>query len=567
MKKIIYLLFLFAFYSVSFSQVLEQLNVRGQFQFDMQSYKKDSLIGATKEPDQVKSMGKVYLNMNLSNFSAGIRYENYMNPILGIDPSYAGNGISHRFARYSDENIDITAGNFYEQFGSGMILRSYEDWLLGWDNAFDGLRVKYRPGSGVELTGLIGKQRIFWGLGAGIVKGGDINLTINDLFKDLLSNSTLLTVGGSVVSKYQPDLESFYNLPVNVLAYSGRMSLIGDIFALESEYAYKYNDPSRANQFNYNPGTGFLLSASYYPQGFSASVNFHRTDNMDFRSDRGETGNNLMLNFLPPLSKQHTYRLITLYPFATQLLGEVGLQAELTYTFPKNSLLGGDYGTTVNINYSRVHNLDTMQKHTITIFKDTLSGAEVVYDDVFTYDSPFFSIGKRLYFQDINIEITKKWSSKFKSIFSLINIIYDKDIMENSGAPLYGKVKATALVADLTYMISRTNAIRFDLEHMWSSQDSSLRVPDNSNGNWAMALAEFTIAPSWYFSVWDEYNYGNDDPARQIHYVSGSIAYVHNSTRFSFGFGRQRGGILCVGGVCREVPASNGFNLSITSTF
>ena len=243
------------------------------------------------------------------------------------------------------------------------------------------------------------------------------------------------------------------------------------------------------------------------------------------------------------------------------------LQAELTYTFPKNSLLGGDYGTTVNINYSRVHNLDTTQKHTITIFKDTLSGAEVVYDDVFTYDSPFFSIGKRLYFQDINIEITKKWSSKFKSIFSLINIIYDKDIMENSGAPLYGKVKATALVADLTYMISRTNAIRFDLEHMWSSQDSSLRVPDNSNGNWAMALAEFTIAPSWYFSVWDEYNYGNDDPARQIHYVSGSIAYVHNSTRFSFGFGRQRGGILCVGGVCREVPASNGFNLSITSTF
>jgi hypothetical protein len=32
-------------------------------------------------------------------------------------------------------------------------------------------------------------------------------------------------------------------------------------------------------------------------------------------------------------------------------------------------------------------------------------------------------------------------------------------------------------------------------------------------------------------------------------------------------YGKQRAGIFCVGGVCRNVPASNGFAISITSSF
>ncbi len=568
MKKVLAaLIFLFGVSGLYSQDYLDQLMISGQFQLDAQAYKKDTIIGAEEVPEELLSMGKVYLNMRLGDFSAGIRYENYMNPILGIDPMYAGNGISHRFARYSGEEIDFTAGHFYEQFGSGMILRTYEDWMLGYDNAIDGLRVKYKPAQGIELTGLIGKQRLFWNLGPGIVRAGDLKFTVNDVIENLLPNSLLLSLGGSVVSKYQPDLESFYNLPENVLAYSGRLSLAGYVFSIETEYAYKYNDPSRPNNFNFNPGTGFLLSASYFPSGFSASVNFHRTDNMDFRSDRGETGNNLMLNFMPPLSKQHIYRLATLYPFATQLGGEVGVQTELTYTFPRKTTLGGKYGTMINFNYSRIHNLDTTQNRTITVFTDTASGAEVVYNDVFTYDSPFFEIGDRLYFQDISLEVSKKWSKEIKSIFSFISLIYDKDIMEIGGAPTYGKVTSHILIADLTYRLSQKKALRFDIEHMWSDQDSTLHTPDNTNGNWFMALAEFTAAPSWYFTLWDEYNYGNDDPDRQIHYISGAVAYVHGSTRISFGYGRQRGGILCVGGVCREVPASNGFNLSITSSF
>ena len=37
--------------------------------------------------------------------------------------------------------------------------------------------------------------------------------------------------------------------------------------------------------------------------------------------------------------------------------------------------------------------------------------------------------------------------------------------------------------------------------------------------------------------------------------------------RFALGYGKKREGIFCVGGVCREVPASNGFNVRLSSNF
>ena len=42
-------------------------------------------------------------------------------------------------ATYTIDGLEITAGNFYEQFGSGLIFRSYEEKGLGIDNAMDEL--------------------------------------------------------------------------------------------------------------------------------------------------------------------------------------------------------------------------------------------------------------------------------------------------------------------------------------------------------------------------------------------------------------------------------------------
>jgi hypothetical protein len=80
-------------------------------------------------------------------------------------------------------------------------------------------------------------------------------------------------------------------------------------------------------------------------------------------------------------------------------------------------------------------------------------------------------------------------------------------------------------------------------------------------------LAEWSISPNWFISAFDEYNYGNDIEDNRIHYVNAAVAYVKRTNRISLGYGKQREGLLCVGGICRNVPASNGFTLSISSSF
>ena len=49
--------------------------------------------------------------------------------------------------------------------------------------------------------------------------------------------------------------------------------------------------------------------------------------------------------------------------------------------------------------------------------------------------------------------------------------------------------------------------------------------------------------------------------------ITPSVGYTNKANRISLGYGRQRAGIFCVGGVCRTVPASNGLSISITSSF
>ena len=82
-----------------------------------------------------------------------------------------------------------------------------------------------------------------------------------------------------------------------------------------------------------------------------------------------------------------------------------------------------------------------------------------------------------------------------------------------------------------------------------------------------MLLLEYSISPHWFLAVFDEYNYGNANPDLRIHYYTTQLGYSIKEYRLTLGYARQRAGVVCVGGVCRVVPASNGFNLSITGSF
>ena len=126
--------------------------------------------------------------------------------------------------------------------------------------------------------------------------------------------------------------------------------------------------------------------------------------------------------------------------------------------------------------------------------------------------------------------------------------------MEGKG----GMVNADLLVFDITWKPKSKHALRIETQGLWTQDDK---------GNWAMLLAEYTVSPNWFFSLSDQYNYGNPDSNKRIHYLYASFGYVKNANRIQLSYGKQREGILCVGGVCRNVPAMNGFTLSITSSF
>lgn len=548
MKKLSFLIVLLLFSAGTiFSQGILGGKVSGNFQIDAQYYQKDSLIGA-EEVDE-KILINAFSNIVYSNdkFSAGVRFEMYQNPLVGFNKKNKGSGIPFRYASYNDGDWEITLGNYYEQFGSGLLFRTYEERNLGFDNAMDGVRIRVNPHKSLTIKAVWGTQRCFWDKSEGIVRGIDGEININELFAKM-NESKLKIIGGlSFVTKYQSDQDPIYNLPKNVGGFAGRLNIGYGKINLLTEYAQKINDPNATNNMIYKPGEALSVNASYSQKGFGILLSALRADNMDFRSDRYVTESALNINYLPSLTRQHSYALSAFYPYASQNNGQMSFQGQINYKIKKSTPLGGKYGMDVAINYSKVFDI---QKSAIN---DSTSIGEAGTDG---YKSNFFELGNTILFEDFNIEIGKKINSRLKLIFDYIYLTYNKSILE--GHPGVSTVYAHISVLDASYKINDKNSIRVELQQMETKQDL---------GSWANVGIEYTIAPKWFFSVGDTYNYGNPDSDKQIHYYNASVGFVKNTLRFAIAYGKQRKGILCVGGVCREVPAANGLSVTITGTF
>ncbi|WKZ67990.1 MAG: DUF6029 family protein [Flavobacteriales bacterium] len=532
--------------------------LHGNFSTDAQYYNEDEDIGAIVPRQRLAYNAWMNLIYTSGNFEAGGRFESYEPALAGYPAGqpYAGSGIGYRYAKYKLSDLEVTAGNFFEQFGQGLVFRAYEERYLGVDNAMDGVRVRYKPFRGVYLKGIAGRQRFNFDngqvKGVGLVRGADAELNLAELLDSAWTAAGNLVVGGSFVSKYQEDRDPLLELPENVGTWALRLHYTSAKWDLYTEYAYKINDPNGKNGFIYRPGQGLLVNATYSTKGFGASVGAHSFDNMFYQSDRASpTPFDLNINFLPPLTKQHTYNLpATLYPYATQPNGEVSAQGEVFYKWKKGTPLGGKYGTKLAINGSVAYALDTTR---LGLADDTTARQG--------YTSRFFTPGERRYFQDVNIELRKKVSSSWELALTWLNLAYDIDIIQ--GKPGESVVYADILILEGLHNFTERTSLRFELQHLSTRQDQ---------GNWATALAELTFSPHWFIAAMDQFNYVGsaaleDKGKEPLHYPIGSVGYIRGGNRFQVNYGRQRAGIFCVGGVCRQVPAANGLTLSITSTF
>ena len=564
--------------SVRSQSLVENARVTGGFQTDAQYYIADEAVGITESSINGKRMGingfgKV--NYTSGDFSAGIRFEAFMPEMNGFRKELNGVGLANFFATYDNGFVGVTVGDIYDQFGNGLVFRTYEEWALGMDNALRGVRTVIRPTEGVTLKGLYGRQRYFWApylerdFSAddyrGIVRGMDGEWNLNQSIEAMNDAQVAVTLGGSFVSKKQYDQSLFYYIPENVGAASGRINLGYGRFAFSTEYAYKINDPSAINNFIYKEGQALLSSLSYSQMGLGVVLQVKRTDNMSFKSMYTGKQNDLDINFIPPINYTHTHSLPSMYTYSTQPNGEMAAQFQVNYTIPRGSALGGRYGTSLRLNASQVNDIvrDSIMDHGQMVLnkKGTLG-----------YTSNFFAVSDHRFFRDINFEIDKKIDPKWHLIAQYINLYYDIETIEgHADAPV---VQANVGFLELTYKINRNNSLRLELQGLWENEvhrgyevNEDEKKDYQKRGDWVAGLLEYTVSPHWSFAIADKWNYGNPVEEFRNHYFTGTVSYINDVTRVMLSAGRQSEGVVCVGGVCRTVPASSGVTLTVSTSF
>ena len=536
----------------------QEKKIRAIIQSDAQWYLRDEILDPSGEfyPDEkLLGQGFALFTYTDGDFEAGMRYENYQNVMLGFPNGFRGEGITYRYARVKRDNWDITVGNFYEQFGSGLIFRSYEERGLGLDNAMDGVRILTKINGGIKIKGVLGRQRKYFTKSDGIVRGLDIEWSANELIPILNKKGIVTSFGGSFVSKFQRGFDPILYLPENVGSYALRSNLNFKGFSWTNEWAYKINDPSYDNGYIYRPGEAFISTLTYSKKGLGILASIKRIDNMSFRSDRNAQQFDLFINFLPPTSEPHTYALPALYPYATQVNGEIGGQFEISYMIPRGSPLGGKYGTRLNFNSAISNSIDK------SVLEDGTRGLKGTQG----YISDYLKLGPIRYFQDLNASISHKFSKKYKSQITFYHLEYNKTvlndgvgditILENPG--MDSVININAMVWENQFKIPNGQTIRSELQ---------LALADGFRGDMAMALVEWTINHDWTLALQDIFNYGHPTPSRRIHYPILSLIHFNGPTRVQIGYGRQQQGVFCVGGVCRVVPPSSGLSISLTTS-
>ena len=252
------------------------------------------------ESDSVWSVdGHFYSNNYLKldyargRFSAGIQAEYYPDPLPGYDINLKGVGLPGKYVAWTDKTWSLTAGDFHDQFGSGILLRSWEDRALGWNNSIGGGRFTWRTRDAcLALKVLGGFTRRYLCYSSDRVGGAGLSLHPWEGF----------TLEGSAVIRYD-------GLAGNA-SWSALSSYETGGFNVRAEYVGKRD------------GNAQLIEMGYAAGRFSSSVTLRRLDRMT---------DPMGMNYLPALSMEQSYALACLNPYTSFADGELGGSADLFY--------------------------------------------------------------------------------------------------------------------------------------------------------------------------------------------------------------------------------------------
>ncbi|MGM9754028.1 MAG: DUF6029 family protein, partial [Candidatus Cryptobacteroides sp.] len=110
----------------------------GSFESNTILYHQDNKTFATVPDSHFGSNNYLKLDYNSGNFTAGLQLEAYEPVLVGYPSELSSAALTNYYVSWNDDDFGITAGTFYEQFGSGLLFRTWEDRALGLNNALMG---------------------------------------------------------------------------------------------------------------------------------------------------------------------------------------------------------------------------------------------------------------------------------------------------------------------------------------------------------------------------------------------------------------------------------------------
>ena len=523
-----------------YAENIESSDSRGYvtagFETNTNWYQTDLKTSATVPDGRFGSNNHLKLDYYKSKFSAGMQLEAYAPALVGYSADLKGVALTNFYVDWNDEDFSVTAGTFYDQFGSGLLFRSWEDRAIGLNNAITGARVTYSFKDILNVRALWGMPRYGMKFSETQVKGADLSFVLSNLID---VENTYIAMEGSVLDRYEAlDADRITDGCVpNTTGWSARVNAMSHGFFLKAEYVdagqkYYYNTSYAGDGEMYHKkrGNAQLIETGYNGNGLGVNVSLRRLEWMDSKVVTQGASNVNMLNYVPALCTQYTYMLTTLHPYGARTgeissrftnSGEIGGQIDVFYNIRRGTWLGGKRGMKVHANFSTYHTIA---------------------------EEGTFKPGNLL-FRDISVDIEKQWTKKFKS-----TLLWSYQEF----TPSYGASRTTWLsnlmVADLLYKFNSSLSARMELQYLVTFEDQK---------DWMAALPEVSFAPHWSVYAADMYNHG----MTKVHYYNGGFSYSKSRTKVALGYGRYKAGYICSGGVCRQIPAYTGANLSLTMLF
>ena len=510
--------------------------VTGSLESASNYYVEDAKTKATVPDGKFGSNNYLKVDYYNNKFSAGVQMEAYAPVLLGFSSDLKGAALTNYYLNWTDEDFSVTVGTLYDQFGSGLLFRAWEDRALGLNNALTGARIAYNYEDILSVKALWGMPRYGMKFSGTQVKGADLSFVVSNLAG---WNNTYLAVEGALMDRYEAlddDMRQDGCNP-NCTGWSGRVNLESNGFFLKGEYVdagtkyfYDLNYAGAGQMYHRKRGNAQLIETGYNARGLGVNMTLRRLEWMGSKVLNEGTSVTNLLNYVPAMCTQYTYMLTTINPYSSQTgdiklgfenSGEIGGQLDVFYNFRRGTALGGKRGMKVHANFSTYYTI--AQEGT-------------------------FKPGNLL-FRDMSVDVEKQWSKKFKS--TLLWSMQTWSPKAGANKTLY---VSNIFVADLLYKFTETLSTRLELQYLVTFEDQK---------DWMAALLEVNFAPHWSIYVSDMYNHGSTG----IHYYNGGVSYTKSRTRLALGYGRYRDGYICSGGVCRTIPAYTGANLALTMSF